>query len=85
MTPTEFGLFVTHRTANIPVDDIAEKYLNCTPAEARRKALLNKLPFPTFRMIDSQKAPMLVRLGDLAAHVDKMHAAAAKDWSNSQV
>ena len=46
MTPTEFQLFVTYRDTVIPVDSICEKYLNLTPPEARRRALLNKLPFP---------------------------------------
>jgi len=85
MTPTEFQLFVQYRDAVIPVDSICEKYLNLTAPEARRRALLNKLPFPTFRVIKSQKAPIMVKLVDLAAHIDKQHEQAHALWSHSQV
>lgn len=85
MTPTEFQLFVAHRDTVIPVDSICEKYLNLTPPEARRRALLNKLPFPTFRVVDSQKAPMMVKLTDLAAHIDSKHKQAEQSWEHSQV
>lgn len=85
MTPTEFQLFVQYRDTVIPVDNICEKYLNLTPPEARRRALLNKLPFPTFRMVQSQKAPLMVKLTDLAAHIDKQHESAQESWEHSQV
>ena len=85
MTPTEFQLFVTYRDTVIPVDSICEKYLNLTPPEARRRALLNKLPFPTFRVVESQKAPIMVKLTDLASHIDRKHKQAEESWEHSQV
>lgn len=85
MTPTEFQLFVTYRDTVIPVDSICEKYLNLTPPEARRRALLNKLPFPTFRVVESQKAPIMVKLTDLASHIDRKHKQAEQSWEHSQV
>ena len=85
MTPTEFQLFVQFRDTAIRVDDICQKYLNLTPAEARRRALLNKLPFPTFRLVQSQKAPVMVKLTDLASHIDKQHEVAQRVWEHSQV
>lgn len=85
MTPTEFQLFVTYRDTVIPVDRICEKYLNLTPPEARRRALLNKLPFPTFRVVESQKAPIMVKLTDLASHIDRKHKQAEQSWERSQV
>lgn len=85
MTHTEFQLFVTYRDTVIPVDSICEKYLNLTPPEARRRALLNKLPFPTFRVVESQKAPIMVKLTDLASHIDRKHKQAEQSWEHSQV
>lgn len=85
MTPTEIQLFVKYREPAVRLDDICDHYLGMTPAVARRRAALNTLPFPTFRASDSAKSPLLVRVGDLAAHLDARHEAAAEEWKVSQL
>lgn len=85
MTPTELQLLALHRAPTVCLDDISETYLSLSPERARRAAALNQLPFPTFRLTDSQKAPVMVKLSDLAAHIDGAHRCAKDSWEHSQV
>jgi len=84
MTPTEFQLFVLYRAPTVNLDSICDKYLSLSPPEARRRAAMHALPFPTFRLTSSQKAPYMVALKDLAAHIDSTHTEAQRDWDKSQ-
>ncbi len=54
----------------VRLDDICESHFNLSKSVARRLAAQNKLPIPTFRLRDSQKAPLMVRKTDLAAHIN---------------
>jgi len=58
-----------YNAAAAPLDAVAKDYLGLNPAQARRRAAEDKLPFPVFR--EGQKAPYLVRLVDLARWIDK--------------
>lgn len=69
----------------VPLTDICTKYLNLSAKKAMEKAALNQLPFPTFRLADSQRAPLLVSVTDLMAHIEVCRAAANESWAKSQV
>jgi hypothetical protein len=84
MTPTELQLLAIHK-GPVPLDDICERYLNLGREEALRRAALNQLPFPTFKLAPSRKAPVLVHLKDLAHHIDESHRCAKESWEHSQV
>ena len=43
-----------------------------SPAEANRAANEGDLPVPVFKQRDSQKAPFLIHIEDMAQHVDQM-------------
>ncbi|SUP77358.1 Pyocin activator protein PrtN [Yersinia frederiksenii] len=58
-------------TSTIPLADIAERYFGMKPATADKKAGAGDLPVPTFRIGDSQKAPRMVHVNDLAEFIDK--------------
>lgn len=85
MNPTELRLLVVHDAATVPLEDICVRYLNLSWQKARDAAALNRLPFPTFRLTDSRKAPLMVSITDLAQHIDARHTAATATWANSQV
>lgn len=85
MTPTELSLIAVYKSPVIPLLEISKKYLNLGPEQAARQAAINELPFPTFRLNDSRKAPLLVKVTDLAAHIDRVSEKAQGDWSKSQV
>ncbi|END1362318.1 TPA: pyocin activator protein PrtN [Salmonella enterica subsp. arizonae] len=68
---TLFFLMAEFETVTPALSDICEKYLGLKPATAEKKALLGELTLPTFRLADSQKAPRLVHLQDLADHIEQ--------------
>lgn len=68
---TVFFLMAEFETVTPALSEVCEKYLGIKPATAEKKAALGQLTLPTFRLVDSQKAPRLVHLHDLAEHIDR--------------
>lgn len=54
-----------YQQADVPLDQVAEKYLNMSSEKVREKARRGELPFPVYRP-GSQKSTWLVRITDLA-------------------
>lgn len=71
-------------TATIPLNLIAERYLGMKPATASRKADAGDLSIPSFRMNDSNKAPRVVHVRDLADYIDKEREKAKDDLAYMQ-
>ena len=44
----------------VPLDQISKKYFNITPVIARRKAAIDQLPVPAFRLTNSGRGPFYV-------------------------
>ena len=65
----------------IPLDVIAQDYLQMSPYQARAKAKEGKLPFPAFSVTESQKSKWLVRADDFNAHLLKRYEEAKSDWA----
>jgi len=85
MTPTEIQLLATLKAPAVPLNEVCDRYLGLGSAHAMREAALNRLPFPTFRLATSRKAPVMVNISDLARHIDQQHESAKRSWVNSQV
>jgi hypothetical protein len=84
VTPTEVMLLAIYK-GPAPLEDVCERWLNMSPKVAQQRAALHQLPFPTFRLSGSQKAPLLVDLRDLAGHIDQARECAKARWEHSQV
>ncbi|PRP68588.1 pyocin activator protein PrtN [Chromobacterium amazonense] len=82
---TSFLLLARYESPVVPLEKVCADYLNLSAKKAQEMASLNKLPLPTFRMNDSQKAPRLVHLSDLAEYIDSQRAKAKQEWLRSQV
>jgi hypothetical protein len=86
VTPTELKLTAIHKGPVVPLADICVKYLGNNYETASRKASVNALPFPAFKLDESNfKSPWVVRVTDLAFFVDQKGNAAAMEWDKSQV
>jgi hypothetical protein len=83
MTPTEIMLFAAHRSPAVPLDAICRTYFNLEPDTASHYAGLRRLPVPAFRLNDSRKAPWMVDLKVLAAHIDSQARDAAVRFEHS--
>lgn len=69
----------------VALAEVCKIYFNLSPTEAGKRAARNELPVPTFQLTDSQKAPRLIKVEDLAAYIDRSHETALKEWVKSQV
>lgn len=81
---TLFLLMAEFGTGDIPLEQVAEKYLGMSKRKAYDKASYNELPFPSFRA-GSAKSMRLVKATDLAAYLDAQHAAAKREWEKINV
>lgn len=83
MTPTEKQVIETYGGPMVPLKDICKPFFNLSYRTACSKAKRNQLPIPAWRLVDSRKAPLLVRASDLASYIDSKAQSAQKDWNNS--
>ncbi|WP_151994676.1 pyocin activator PrtN family protein [Buttiauxella massiliensis] len=67
---TVFLLLAEFGTPTIPLADVCEKYFGLKPATAEKKASMGEFAVPTFRASDSQKAPRMIHIQDLADHLE---------------
>ncbi|HNP34886.1 MAG TPA: pyocin activator PrtN family protein [Woeseiaceae bacterium] len=79
MSPTYFGLLAEFGEAEIPLDRMCEKYFGLSVARAKRRACLQQLPVPVYR-VGSQKSPWLISAVDLANHINQRKVAAEREW-----
>ena len=64
----------------IPLQDIANEYLGMSLNTAFKKARLQALPLPVFRLGESQKADWVVSLDDLAELITLQAEQARAEW-----
>lgn len=50
---------------------VAEKFLGKNKREAYRDFHAGKIPFPAFKLVKSQKAPLIVDINHLAKYLDQ--------------
>ncbi len=68
----------------IPLEDLAFKVLGMSVNTAKRKAKSNELPFAVVKLNDSQKAPYLVNIQDLASYIEDQCNSARIEWGKAQ-
>jgi hypothetical protein len=85
VTPTEIMLLAVYRTPTVELSRICDQYLGLNPENAGKRAALKQLPFPAFRVRESNKAPYLVHVRDLARHIDTCRDAEEEARVHSQL
>ncbi|WP_244536396.1 pyocin activator PrtN family protein [Agarivorans sp. QJM3NY_29] len=71
--------------ALIPVEELAEPYLNLARRTALNRAKTHSLPFPCFRVGDTQKSPYVVALSDLVEFIDRRIEEERSLWKSFQI
>jgi hypothetical protein len=69
----------------IPVEELAESYLHLARRTALNMAKTHSLPFPCFRLGDSNKSPFVVHLNDLVEFIDRRVAEERRVWKAFQI
>jgi len=82
---TSLALMSLYRTPHVPLREISERYFGLGYEEAAKRAARNALPVPTFRLVASQKAPLMVSCEDLGNWIDQRRDEAAKAWQHCQI
>lgn len=77
---TQFALMARFESPTVHLKEICEEFFGIKPKTAEQKAKAQSLPVPAFKLIDSERAPTLVNVSDLAKHIDTQRELAAKDW-----
>ena len=81
---TAFALLARFESPTVKLEDICDEFFGMARDKAYQRAALNELPVPTFRAGDSQKAPRMVHVDDLAKHLEEQRAAARAEWERSK-
>jgi hypothetical protein len=79
-----FALLARFESPVVALKDISDEFLGLTPKTAEQKAKAQDLPFPTFKLRDSERSPSLVNVQDLAAYIDSQYTLSRKDWDTIQ-
>ena len=81
---TAFALLARFESPTVKLEDICDEFFGMGRDKAYQRAALNELPIPTFRASESQKAPVMVHVDDLAKLLDEHRAAARIEWERSK-
>ena len=74
-----FLLMAQFGAADVPLSRVVDAYFShLSEATWKRRAALQEFPFPVFRAENSQKAPWMVSVVELARYLDG--AEKATDW-----
>ncbi|MCG9963999.1 pyocin activator PrtN family protein [Shewanella cutis] len=81
---TTFALLARYQSPVVSLKEICQEFLGLTPKTAEQKASAKELPFPTFKLRDSERSPTLVKVADLGEYMDNQYAQSRKDWDTIQ-
>jgi hypothetical protein len=85
MSATEVALLETYKKPLVPLADICREFFGLTYKTAKERAALNQLPVSTWRLIDTPRAPLMVRVSDLAERIDARGEEEHPRGSKSQI
>lgn len=78
---TRETLLARYGRRDVPLAEVCERYFGVPPTMASRLVAAGRFPVPAFRARDSRKAPLLVRVDDLAEVLDSRYERARLQWN----
>lgn len=75
-----FALLARFETPAVPLKEICQEFLGIEPKTAEQKAKACDLPFPTFKLRESERSPTLVNISDLGEFLNKQYSDARQEW-----
>lgn len=69
--------------AVVHLEDISNEFFGLSATTAKNYAKAGRLPVPAYRTCNSNKAPWLVNVSDLAQYMDKQRDIAKRDQINA--
>ena len=78
---TNFALLARFETSTLPLDLVCDEFFGISVKTAKQKIKAQDFPVPTFRLIDSERAPLFIKVDDLSSHIDKCYQDSKVTWS----
>ena len=77
---TEFALLALFGKPYVRLEEVCQDYFNVGAHKAKQMASRGEFPVPVMRASHSQKSPYLVKVTDLARHLDDRYNEHREDW-----
>ncbi|WP_087024458.1 pyocin activator PrtN family protein [Thaumasiovibrio subtropicus] len=77
---TNFALLARFGSPTVELRNVCQEFFGITPKTAEQKVKACDFPVPTFKLRDSERSPTLIKIEDLAKHIDECYAAAKHEW-----
>lgn len=81
---TFFFLSVRFKSPFVELSKVSQEFFGITPKTAEQKARACSLEIPTFKPRNSERAPTMVKVQDLANYYDKRYAEGKAEWESVQ-
>ncbi|MHA2769202.1 pyocin activator PrtN family protein [Vibrio harveyi] len=82
---TNFALLARFESPTVELKQISQEFFGITPKTAEQRAKARNFPIPTFKLRDSERSPTLVKIEDLANHIDRQYEQAKNEWQSVNV
>ncbi len=76
---TNFALLARFESPTVELKQVCQEFFGITPKTAGQRAKTCDFPVPTFKLRESERSPMLIKIEVLAAF-DRKHEEAKRDW-----
>ncbi len=82
---TNFALLARFESPVIELKEVCNEFFGITVKTAKQKIKGQDFPVPTFTLVKSERAPVFIKVEDLAAYIDKQYQLAQQEWSQVNV
>ncbi|WP_159821470.1 pyocin activator PrtN family protein [Colwellia sp. 20A7] len=79
---TNFALLARFETPIINLKDVCQEFFGITVKTAMQKIKGQDFPVPTFRLANSERSPVFIKVEDLANYIDQQYQIASKEWQS---
>ncbi len=79
---TNFALLARFESPTVELKQVCQEFFGITPKTAEQRAKAYDFPIPTFKLRDSERSPTLVKIEDLAKHIDRQYEQAKNEWQS---
>lgn len=79
---TQFALLAVFERPIINLKDVCQEYFGISVKTAMQRIKGQDFPVPTFRLVNSERSPVFIKVEDLANYIDQQYQIASKEWQS---
>jgi hypothetical protein len=77
---TNFALLARFEAPIINLKDVCQEYFGISVKTAMQRIKGQDFPVPTFRLVNSERSPVFIKVEDLANYIDQQYKIASNEW-----